>query len=159
MNSSIWIMQTGRILDFHTENPSCYSINLRQIPYFCKQWESSAGNSQHSKHRVQEAKECTEQSESNLLSSFFWQAPIPHGLQFPKKRVFLCLGELEKGWRVHHLQYVNYILLGKCLHSQVLWKGTNKTGCDLSTSEERVRKVTDSINTVHYGVRDLTCII
>jgi hypothetical protein len=36
--------------------------------------------------------------ESNLLSSFFWQAPIPHGLYFPaKKRMLLCLGKLEKG--------------------------------------------------------------
>lgn len=37
-------------------------------------------------------------AQSDLFSSFFGQAPIPHGLQFPtKKRMLLCLGKLEKG--------------------------------------------------------------
>lgn len=48
-------------------------------------------------HRAQEYKDA-QNSESNLLLSFFWQAPIPHYLQFPtKRRMLLCLGELEKG--------------------------------------------------------------
>lgn len=151
------MMQTGRILDFHTENASCYSMNLRQIHILLQKVGIHRRQSQHSTEHKSTRMHRTVSLTSFCL--FFGRLQFLIVFSFQQREG--CFFVLENWRKAREFMICNKwttFFWGDACFSKSCKKGQIRQVLIYSLQKKESGK-SYWFHKVHYVIRDLACIM